>query len=134
MREIKFRFAFQSGDIVFKYKTLDELLDCDFAQESMVECINDDLGIYGSEDVIDFELISKDQFTGITKDGVDIYRNDVFYIAGHGNCRIEIDIYEGVLLVDVEGCESPYIDSVAENDIGELLGNIHQNPELLESK
>lgn len=77
--EIKFRFAFQVGTgVKFKFMTLDELLDCDFALESMVAQINEDFGATNDEDVEEFQCIAKDQLTGFKDmNEVDIYENDI---------------------------------------------------------
>ncbi len=59
------------------------------------------------------------QYTGL-KDlkGVEIYEGDVVYICGCGKTLIEfpfLDVYEAGF----------------EDDIGEIVGNIYENPELL---
>lgn len=59
------------------------------------------------------------QFTGL-KDilGFNLYEKDVVYLAGYGDYI----------------CEFPFIElyeAAAENDIGKLLGNIYESPDLM---
>ena len=136
MRSIKFRFAFIVGKAVeFKFMSLEELLDCDFALESMVMQLNEEgslLSCVELEDLVEYELISKDQFTGLTdKNGVEIYEGDVAEVEGLGACEVVICHLYGTSF-EREGYRAPAVESLAENDLFKVIGNIHQNPELTE--
>ena len=55
-------------------------------------------------------------------DEKEIWFGDVYYIAGHGNFHISDNTSLNILF-----------DAVVEGDLGDYIGNIHQNPELLTS-
>jgi len=59
------------------------------------------------------------EFTGLKDDcNVDIYEDDVVYLSGYGNYT--------VIFPFIELYEASY-----ESDIGSIIGNIHENKELL---
>lgn len=160
-REIKFRFIFKDGSFFAKrYKTLDELLDSSFIREEMEEDINSDSSDYYTDDYPEYEIF-KDVFTGLKdKNGVEIYEGDVIVYINDcdkdknkniaiiefstNNFRIgfklnpiketEINFGEDV---DGDCCiiNFSFYDEMGQNftwDNLEVIGNIYENPELLE--
>ena len=109
-REIKFRFVCEdiNKDIFYEYLTLNQLMNgfrCSRMQA----------------------IISKDEFTGLhDKDGKEIYEGDIveYY---HPYC--EMEIHE--VTFEPEHGYSPLFKY---NKGFKIIGNIHENPELLESE
>ena len=111
MRELKFRAINIKGEFIFGcYVTDNEDYHAIVSPLNKSEMKNTP---------VDVDTVG--QFTGLQDaSGVDIYEGDIVYIAGYGALCVS-GIGDLVIL----------IDALAENDIGGIIGNIHQNPELL---
>lgn len=85
----------------------------------------------GVAEVLNVELM---QYTGLKdKNGVEIYEGDIVEIYGTGKCTVSITPQLGVCFTSIDDkfivdCAH---DVLMENDLGGIVGNIYENPELL---
>jgi len=73
------------------------------------------------------------QYTGIKDkngEGEEMCFGDIVYAAGHGNGVVVKNYYGEWGLNYAEGF-IPIHDLIMEKDLGEIKGNVHENPELL---
>lgn len=111
MREIKFRIKTEAGVFIAPSNRF---------SLSLHDTVNMFI-VWSSDGIIDeIPALRIEQFTELKdKNGKDIYEGDIVYLSGYGKYT----------------CEFPFIElweAYQENDIGEILGNIHENPELME--
>lgn len=135
-REIKFR----AWDIESERMIYSDNLDDDaffLIDENGIHCgcigeETDDTGCtYGVSSDLDCEIM---QFTGLKdKNGKEIYEGDIYFDERHGNRVIKYSEFQAcfvTLLLKDERLGNPVH---FENRIGiEVIGNIYENPELLE--
>lgn len=74
------------------------------------------------------------QYTGVkANNGDEIYDKDIVYVAGIGNCVVELDFRTGVsFYIDHGDYSSTYYYSDVCGDIEKVIGNVFENKELLE--
>jgi len=71
------------------------------------------------------------QFTGLCDvNGVEVYEDDIVYVAGLGNAIVRTSCHCGVFYETADDYQT-YSDCAAEGDYPTVIGNVHQHPELL---
>lgn len=121
MREIKFRYIFKGGRTIFV------TLDC--LQDSAISVMDMLRKKHGME-------ISRDEFTGLRdKNGKEIYEGDIVlhkYIDGDKKIAEVVFIPGCFTLYFKQHGIYPMAMKLEDNeDIYEIIGNIHETPELL---
>lgn len=125
MRDIKFRgFSKADGWIFGCYAT-----DC--ADYHAILMNNEEDELYMLNKPVDKRSIG--QCTGIEDSkATELCQGDICRVDGLGNCEVGICKFYGTVFKK-DGCEYPAIDSIAEGDTFEVIGNMYENPELLET-
>ena len=127
-REIKFRSwdnknkYFIGNDLLFAFANCALYYQRDKVIELRDGLQNPYLGDKYNE--LEMDLIYL-QYTGLKDiNGREIYEGDVVYICGLGN----------YLVRDIRADYDTLLNAKMENDLGEIIGNIYRNPELLKEE
>ncbi|RAL55455.1 hypothetical protein BLM37_04405 [Candidatus Gracilibacteria bacterium GN02-873] len=132
MREIKFRFYPKNQITNFQGKTLQKMWEAtsiDFEENE----------ISNGGDIFSLNEVELMQYTGYkNKNGKEIYEGDIVeYLDASGFSQDDVGINRGIVELDLrEGINFTNRDSVEMEDIDfdeevEIIGNIYENPELL---
>lgn len=129
-REIKFR-AFVKPILRFANRQVGFMIDVSEIDFNEKYVANDDGTVYYFDEI---ELV---QYTGLKdKNGVEIYEGDIVETVYNG------EVFAGVVVYDLSEVDFKVTDGkekygrnfqyLAGNDENEVIGNIYENPELLE--
>ena len=124
MREIKFRAWDNNNDFMFYHNDEGE-----FSRIIDGERVGSDFDI---KDLLfsPYDGILSMQFTGLTdKNGKEIYESDVYH-QGDPNITYTV-VYKGSTFIGKQNGSSSYAGLEYWQDRIEVIGNIHENPELL---
>lgn len=111
MNTLRFKFWDNIDYMTKPYSLMD-------IQEGKVECTSD---------------VTVLQYSGFNdSNDVAIYEGDIVYVAGFSTrAKVIVTPEHGAEFEDVSGCHRSMINAAAENDIGRIMGNIYQHPEIL---
>ena len=130
MKEIKFRYVLRDKEtkvISTMHYTLEEI---------EAGSIHTDFAVLGLIDRTKYDVVARLQYSGMKDtNGVEIYEGDIVLVAGLGVVEVKITSDYGVIYENPElFCDNSYSDSAMEGDFPEILGNIYENPELLNGR
>jgi len=83
-----------------------------------------------------WELVARRQFTGLKdRKGVEIYEGDIIHNSNFtDDCNHVVDMFEDLGCWFMTDIKEGYAEQLSEwLDSSVVIGNVHQNPELLES-
>ena len=128
MREIKFRAWCNDQKRMFTKVLIGNTTNPD-SDDYTAHCIFRGGNWYNSDE---HDSVVFMQYTGLKdKNGVEIWQKDICKVEGVGNALVDICPYYGVIFRSGE-YEYPIVYCISENDKYEVIGNIYENPELLE--
>ncbi|TET91028.1 MAG: hypothetical protein E3J96_00215 [Sulfurovum sp.] len=128
MREIKLKYVWQhkkDKDFQSEVFTIEQIED-----HSLVHCQS--IKDYLIED--GYEFVAREEWTGRKAKGVEIYESDIVKLIGTIGATTTIEFIDGAFYVVGYGLVSDWISEGGEWNNIEKLGNIWENPELLEAK
>ncbi|MGX6426499.1 YopX family protein [Lactiplantibacillus argentoratensis] len=131
---------FRAWDKVQNKMLLPDNIEFIHGQAYWAEASTDGNGGYSNDGKVDVigALFDLEQFTGLTDvNGKDIYEGDIVHVVtGDGYRRTGKVVFEqeqGCYMVDNGWDKYPFNRFGYERDTLEVLGDVHENPELLEA-